>query len=117
LQHVPRSGITGLAVLALSRARRFDRQVSVSPETECSIHERHLLPAIEPPVFQQNAAIPQTDRAFPAGPTRNSGVCRAVLDARIYIPPAKLRLFQVKLAATGQLSQKFVAAHAFGFHL
>src|SRR2546421_3247985 len=110
-------GITCLAILALSRARRFDRQVGVSPETERSIQERHLSPAIETEILQQDAAILQTDRAFSRGPTRNSRVCRAVLDARIYIPPAKLHLVQVKLAATGQLSQKFVAAHAFGFHL
>ena len=111
------SGITRVTILALSRTRRFDRQVSVAPEAECSIHERHLLPAIEAEVLQQDAAILQTDRAFSCGPTRNSRVCRAVLDARIYIPAAKLHPVQVKLAATGQLSQKFVAAHAFGFHL
>src|SRR2546423_15061492 len=109
-------GISRLAIIAFSRARRFDRQVSVSPKAECSVHERHLLPAVELEVLQQDAAVLQTDRAFSCGPTRNSGVCRAVLDARIHIPPAKLHLAQMKLAATRKLSQKFVAAHAFGFH-
>src|SRR5437016_8189879 len=110
-------GITRFTILALSRARRFDRQVSVSPKAERSIHQRHLLPAIEAEVLQQDAAILQTDRAFSRGPTRNSCACRAVLDAGIYVPPAKLHLAQMTLAATSQLPQKFVAAHAFGLHL
>src|ERR1700687_6438841 len=109
------SGITRLAVFAFSRARRFDRQVSVSPKAECSIHQRQLLPAIEPKVLQQDAAVLQTQGAFTRGPTRDSGMCRSVLDARVHIPPAKLHLVQMKLAAAGQTCQKFVAAHAFGF--
>ncbi len=68
-------------------------------------------------VLQQDAAVLQAQRAFTRGPTRDSCVCRSVRDACAYVPPAKLHPVQAKLAAAGQLSQKFVAAHSFGFHL
>src|SRR5712692_9826415 len=112
-----RSRVTRLTIFAFSRARRFDCQVGVSPEAECSILQCQLLPAVEPKLLQKNAAVPQTERAFTRGPTRDSRVCRSVRDARVHIPAAKFHLIQMKLAAAGQFSQEFVAAHAFGFHL
>src|SRR6267378_4145435 len=117
LQHVPTTGITRLTISALSRARRCDRQVGVSPEAERPVHQRQLLPAIKPEVLEQDTAVLQAKRAFSRGPARNAGVHGAVLNTRVYVPPAELHPVQMKLAAAGQLSQKLVVAHAFGFHL
>jgi hypothetical protein len=45
------------SAFVFSRARGFNRQVSVSPKAECSIYQRQLVPAIEAELLQQDAAV------------------------------------------------------------
>src|SRR5713226_4557268 len=111
------AGIVRFAILVFSRVGRFDLQVGVSAEAECSVHHGHLLSAIEAEVFEQDAAIAKAQRALTRGPARNARLHGAVGNTRVDIPPAKLHLVQTKLTAAGELSQELVAAHALGFYL
>src|SRR5260370_4566097 len=99
------SGIIRLAIIALSRAGRFDCQVGPSPEAKRAIDKRQLFSAVELEVLQQDAAVLQTERAFPGGPARDTSVRRAVRNAGVHVPAAEFHVVQMKIAAPHQLSQ------------
>src|SRR5260370_21838778 len=107
----------GLAVLTPWRGCRFRREICFTPEAECPIDQRQLLSTIQSEIVQKDAAVLQTERAFPRGPPRNSSVRRPIGDARVHVPPAKLDFVQMKLILSRQLSQELVSAHSFRLQL
>src|SRR6266850_3389329 len=116
-QNVTVPEVTGSAILAVPRAGRLDCQLRVPPEAEGSVDQRQFLPAIQLQVIPRNTFALHAERALSRGPARNSGVRRAVRDARVDVPPAKFDLFETKITAPFQLAQQFLAADSFGLQM
>src|SRR6266568_184833 len=68
LQYTSSPEIVGLTILFPWRARRFDREICVSPEAERPVDQRQLLSTIQLEIVQKDAAVLQTERAFSRGP-------------------------------------------------